>query len=266
MNTESIPRRPIGLASLLALVVLAFAACSGIGASPAQSVAVGPPGSSTAPAASASPSASAAGAGGPVTSAQAAFAAVQARSPWFDAVKPKDPNLVGQSAWWQAMPSGDGAWTVTVDVGWGDCPAGCIDQHIWVWQVTAGGAISLQSESGSPLTADQRAVLAATSGTSGIGGEVLAGPTCPVERPGDSACAPRPVEGAVLVVKDASGNEVARFTTDASGLFRVNLAPGTYTVAAQPVSGIMGTAAPQQVTVAVGNLKMVSLGYDTGIR
>lgn len=266
MKTQSIPPRPIGLVSFLLLVVLAFAACTGSGAGPAPSGPAGSPGASSAPTSSTAPSASANSSGGPVTSAEAAFTAVQARSPWFDGVKPKDPTLIGQAAWWRATPSTSGAWTVTVNVGWGDCPAGCISHHVWVWQVASDGTPTLQSESGSALPAAQRAALASTSGASGIGGEVSAGPTCPVERPGDSACADRPVKGAVLVVTDASGREVARFTTDASGLFRIDLAPGTYTLAAQPVTGIMGTPAQQQVTVVDGQLTTVALGYDTGIR
>jgi Carboxypeptidase regulatory-like domain len=272
MNTMPIPRRPIGPASLLVLVVLAVAACTGSAASPAPSVAVGPPGASPSHSASSAPSASSDASAGPVTSAAAAFAIVQARSPWFDGVKPKDPNTIGQAAWWEATPSTqaatstDGAWGVTVDVGWGDCQAGCIDHHVWQWQVAKDGSVTLMSETGPALPADQRAARAATSTGSGIGGEVTAGPTCPAERVGDSACAHRPVKGALLVVQDASGKEVARFTTDASGLFRIDLPAGTYTLASQPVTGIMGTAAPQQVTVAAGKVTMVALGYDTGIR
>ena len=266
MKTLSILPRPVGLAGLLVIVVLAFAACTGAGASPASPGPAGSPGASSAPAASTAPSASANASGGPVTSAEAAFAAVQARSPWFDGVKPKDPNLIGQASWWQAAPAAGGAWTVTVSVGWGDCQAGCIDHHVWAWQVASDGTPTLQSESGSALPADQRAALAGTSGASGIGGEVTAGPTCPVERPGDSACAERPVKGAVLVVTDAGGREVARFTTDGSGLFRIDLAPGTYTLAAQPVTGLLGTPAQQHVTVAADRLTEVTIGYDTGIR
>ncbi len=266
MKTQSIPPRPIGLASLLVVVVLALAACTGASASPVSPGSAGSPGASLAPAVSPTASAAERASGGQVASAEAAFAAVQARSPWFDGVKPKNPNLIGQASWWQAAPSTGGAWTVTVNVGWGDCQAGCIAHHVWVWQVASDGTPTLQSESGSALPADERAALASTSGASGIGGEVTAGPTCPVERPGDSACAVRPVRGAVLVVTDASGKEVARFTTDASGLFRIDLAPGSYTLATRPVTGLMGTPAQQHVTVAAGRLTEVTIGYDTGIR
>ncbi|HEY4753783.1 MAG TPA: hypothetical protein VIH37_10885, partial [Candidatus Limnocylindrales bacterium] len=72
--------------------------------------------------------------------------------------------------------------------------------------------------------------------------------------------------GAVLVVKNAGGTEVARFTTDGSGLYRIALAPGAYTVEPQPVAGLMGTPAPQPVTVTPGKLAGLDIAYDTGIR
>ena len=102
--------------------------------------------------------------------------------------------------------------------------------------------------------------------TGGVGGEVTSGPVCPVERPGDSACSPRPVVGAVLVIKDATGAEAARSTTDASGLYRVKLVPGSYTLVPQPVAGLMGTPGPQPFTVASDRTTVVNVSYDTGIR
>ena len=35
--------------------------------------------------------------------------------------------------------------------GWGDCPAGCIEKHFWVFAVEEGGAVRLVEEYGSPL-------------------------------------------------------------------------------------------------------------------
>jgi Carboxypeptidase regulatory-like domain len=99
----------------------------------------------------------------------------------------------------------------------------------------------------------------------GISGIALAGPTCPAERPGDPACAPRPVSGATILIRDATGSDVATITTDAAGRFRVALPPGMYTVAGQPAEGLMGNPAPLEVEVAEGDLT-VELSYDTGIR
>src|SRR4051812_16222708 len=101
----------------------------------------------------------------------------------------------------------------------------------------------------------------------GIGGSATAGPTCPVEKvPADPACAPRPVCGAVVVVRDGSGVEVARAMTGADGTFFVALGPGSYVVAPQPVEGLMGVAPEQSIDVAAGARSTIVLAYDTGIR
>ena len=72
------------------------------------------------------------------------------------------------------------------------------------------------------------APLPAGSPVGNVSGVATAGPVCPVERPGDSACAPRPVGGAVIVVTRPDGSEVARVTTAADGRFSVDLPAGDY--------------------------------------
>ena len=103
------------------------------------------------------------------------------------------------------------------------------------------------------------------SGGTGIRGVAVAGPTCPVERPGDSACMPRPVEGAVIVVTDAAREEVGQATTDADGRFFVALPAGSYLVTAGDVEGLMGPPASMEVVVSDGEAT-IELEYDTGIR
>jgi hypothetical protein len=99
-------------------------------------------------------------------------------------------------------------------------------------------------------------------------GVAMAGPTCPVQtEPPDPSCADRPVGGAVIVINDESGSEVARVTTAADGTFSLDLEPGSYVLVPQPVAGLMGTAAPIEVAVPeVGDLEPLAIGYDTGIR
>lgn len=213
-----------------------------------------------------------------VDTAEAAVAAIRARTPWFDGVRQKDPAAIGQSAWWEVSPdvagsppSDSGAppagWTVSITIGWGDCQAGCIDRHTWTWKVSRDGTASFGTETGSVLPADQLAGLAATAtGITGVGGRVTASPTCPVERPNDPNCAPRPVADAVLVVRGSGGKEVIRFTTDASGLYRIPLQPGDYTLEPQAVKGVLGTASPTPFTVVAGRQTAVPVNYDTGIR
>ncbi|MGZ3587549.1 MAG: hypothetical protein ACXVAE_00605 [Candidatus Limnocylindrales bacterium] len=102
----------------------------------------------------------------------------------------------------------------------------------------------------------------------GIAGRVLAGPTCPVERiPPDPACAPRGLIGAIIVITDAHGVEVARVTSTADATYAANLPPGDYILKPQPFSGLMGTARAQAVEVVDGLPgPTVDLTYDTGIR
>jgi hypothetical protein len=93
---------------------------------------------------------------------------------------------------------------------------------------------------------------------------VTAGPTCPVERVGDPACDPRPVNGARLRLDWPSGMTV---TTDASGTAReAGIPVGAHRLVAHPVDGLMGTPAPLRVVIRRGDATHVTISYDTGIR
>jgi hypothetical protein len=146
---------------------------------------------------------------------------------------------------------------VTIRIGWGDCPAGCINEHRWVYSVGRDGKVELTREDGDPLP-----------GAPGISGIATAGPVCPVVTdPPNPACADRPVVAAVLVVTDLNGSEIARTVTHADGRFSIELAPGAYRLVPQPVEGLMGTAAAIDVRVeAEGPLTDIQVSYDTGIR
>ena len=102
---------------------------------------------------------------------------------------------------------------------------------------------------------------------SGIEGQALAGPTCPVERVG-SPCPDRPVAGAVVNVWNAQRTKkVTTFTADDQGRFRVALAPGDYYLDPQRVENQQFPIPhPQSVTVREGAFTAVTIEYDTGIR
>lgn len=174
----------------------------------------------------------------------------------FAGIGPRDPELIGQAAWYEVAATDDG-WQVEIRIGWGDCPAGCIGEHRWTYAVSSMGNVELIGESGDPLP-----------GAPGVSGLVTAGPTCPVVTdPPDPSCADRPVEGAVLVVTTLAGVEVTRTTSDADGRFTFSLAPGAYRLEPQPVEGLMGTADPMEFTVELGVPALdLLVGYDTGIR
>ena len=98
-----------------------------------------------------------------------------------------------------------------------------------------------------------------------ITGQVLAGPTCPVERiPPDPGCAPRPVSSALVLFTDTNEQEVARAVSDANGDFRLMLPRGTYTMVPQKVPGMLRTPSPSMIVVD-GPVALTVL-YDTGIR
>lgn len=102
------------------------------------------------------------------------------------------------------------------------------------------------------------------TGQSGVAGHVLVGPTCPVVRVDDPSCADRPYQGQFIVRSTVAGQQVATFTTDANGNFRVLLAPGDYTI--EPAQRIGITDQPYAVTVRSGRITWATITFDTGIR
>jgi hypothetical protein len=99
----------------------------------------------------------------------------------------------------------------------------------------------------------------------GIQGIVEVSPTCPVERI-NSPCPPHPI-AATVVVRSGSGAEVARFHSGADGHFKVDLAPGTYTVVGLNTgSSMLPRPIPTSVTVTPGSYTTLNVEYDSGIR
>jgi hypothetical protein len=204
---------------------------------------------------------------GPVVLPSDALARVVEHEPRLAGIPAFDSALIGQSSWYTVEPaSGVGAFLVTARVGWGDCESGCIDEHSWTFAVAPDGTVTVMSESGPAIPPDAWPSPVG-AGRTGVGGIAVAGPVCPVERvPPDPACAPRPVSGATLIVRDASGAEIARTVTGADGSFLVELSPGEYVVEPQPAEGLLGTAAAQKLVVVDGAIAQIQLDYDTGIR
>ena len=205
-----------------------------------------------------------------MTTPDQALARIVATEPRFAGIQPFDANLIGQSSWYQVAPaSGVGAFVVKIRIGWGDCPAGCISQHIW--QFAVGRTARSRPIRDRRRRATRGMAVAGTAGRERGGGSertpitVAAGPTCPVEQ-ANNPCPPHPVAGAVIVIRDTNGNQKAEVRSGADGMAIIDLPAGEYVLEPQPVQGLMGGAKPMNVTVGDGGPTEVTILYDTGIR
>jgi hypothetical protein len=102
-----------------------------------------------------------------------------------------------------------------------------------------------------------------------VTGTVSAGPVCPVEQnPPDPRCAPRPVESAVIVATNGSGQEVGRTTSAADGSYELLVTEtGPVIITALPVDELAQPPEPVHLTLgAPSDVLTVDLQYDTGIR
>jgi hypothetical protein len=249
---------------ILVTAALAVACTPGAGSSPAP----GTPGPTTT-ATAATPQPDPTGppattpAGTNVTSAAQAAALVFASDPRWAQMVPLRADMIGQSSWYESFEDGDG-FAVNITVGSGDCPAGCIDQHVWHYRVDREGKVELIGEDGEDVQIEP--------GTGGAGDvnvvmQLTAGPTCPVETiPADPNCAGRAVANAELKIFDAQGNEVGTTTSDAEGVAHFAVPAGAYFVVPAPAEGLMGTPDAQAFSALGGDQVGLLFGYDTGIR
>lgn len=101
--------------------------------------------------------------------------------------------------------------------------------------------------------------------SSGVRGQVLLGPTCPVVNEG-SPCPDEPV-GGVEVRALTDGETIAETTSGEDGRFELELPPGRYTLEAVVDPGGPGMfAKPVAVTVTAGAFVEVVVPVDSGIR
>jgi Prealbumin-like fold domain len=74
-----------------------------------------------------------------------------------------------------------------------------------------------------------------------------------------------PLANATFVVENQK-SEIASFTTDAQGRFRMPLAPGHYKVSLKGRTSSIGKYGPFEVDVASGAMTRVQWQCDTGLR
>ena len=87
----------------------------------------------------------------PVSTPEEAAALVISTDSRFAGTMPLTPDVIGASQWWTATPRAGGGYTVELTIGWGDCQAGCIERHVWTFEVGEQGAVQLISETGDPV-------------------------------------------------------------------------------------------------------------------
>ena len=100
---------------------------------------------------------------------------------------------------------------------------------------------------------------------SGIEGTILEGPMCPGPvQVGNNTCPDQPYQ-ATIDILNTDKVQVTQVHSDASGNFKVDLAPGTYVL--HPIPGTpLPIAADQTVEVLAGQYTQVTINYDTGMR
>jgi len=98
---------------------------------------------------------------------------------------------------------------------------------------------------------------------SGIEGQVLIGPMCPVVQQGQE-CPDQPYQ-ATLTVTDRNGLQITQFQTDEQGRFSIPLVPGEYILHPESPNGIP-FAGDQSFIVETGGYTSIIVLYDSGVR
>jgi hypothetical protein len=102
-----------------------------------------------------------------------------------------------------------------------------------------------------------------TARGSGIEGQVLVGPMCPVVQQGQE-CPDQPYP-ASLTVNSVNGVPIAQFQSDEQGRFQVMLVPGEYILHPESPNGLP-FAGDQSFMVETGRYTQITVHYDSGIR
>lgn len=130
---------------------------------------------------------------------------------------------------------------------------------------TKTGKLVLEKDNPSGLSDNdaQKSIEVLFGSESGIQGNVLLGPICPVERmPPDPTCAPKPYSVTIRFV----GTELQKqISSNSEGRFSVELPVGTYSVEPQS-HNTLPSCHSQSVTVSAGAYTNITINCDTGIR
>jgi hypothetical protein len=81
----------------------------------------------------------------PLVTTEDAIHAVQSQYPAVADISDMPDTTIGKSEDIYVQPQENG-WRLIFWMGWGDCPAGCINSHYWYFTVGTDGAIELAAE------------------------------------------------------------------------------------------------------------------------
>ncbi|MDH3307607.1 MAG: hypothetical protein OEO77_08845 [Acidimicrobiia bacterium] len=102
-----------------------------------------------------------------------------------------------------------------------------------------------------------------TEPTGRLDGQVLAGPTCPVERPGE-VCEPAPVTGSVVFTE--GDRVVVTIELDTTGSYTAELPTGPFFVTIDVGDTPFPRCEPVYILVVEGDNEPLDIMCDTGIR
>ena len=89
-----------------------------------------------------------------ISSPADAAAIVIASDPAFAGAIQLTPDVIGASKWWTAESLATGGYRVELTIGWGDCQAGCINKHVWTFDVDVNGVLTLVGGAGDEVPTD----------------------------------------------------------------------------------------------------------------
>jgi hypothetical protein len=104
-----------------------------------------------------------------------------------------------------------------------------------------------------------------SSGSSGIEGRVVIGPSCAAEQQG-SPCPAEPYEAELQIVRADTNEVVTDVRSDSDGRFSVSVPPGRYIIRSAEGETSIPSLKPIAVTVPADDFAQAQVVFDSGIR
>ncbi len=103
--------------------------------------------------------------------------------------------------------------------------------------------------------------------SSGVSGIVLLGPTCPVIKdPPEPECADKPYATKLVITTSDQAFVIIEFSSDESGKFNVQLAPGEYAIRSAVAANVLPYCSSEAFKVEENKFTDITVSCDTGIR